>query len=120
MPAVARIGDTVYVAGGASAHGLSRQLITVNLVSGKVTVLATLPAAVEQATLLVARSRLYLIGGSGAGGRPSTDVVEIDPRHGRAHSVGRAPVPLVGATPISVGSTSYLVDTARGLVYRIG
>jgi hypothetical protein len=118
-PAVVLLGQTLYVAGGRTENGLSRDLFAVDLSSGAVTRLGALPTAVEGALLVSSGTKLYLLGGTGASGKPSAAVVRIDPATGRPVRAGRMPKALAGGAAVPVGSRTVVVDPRSGLVYRI-
>jgi hypothetical protein len=118
-PAVARLGHTLYVAGGRTASGPSARVYAVDLGSGVVTPLAELPSPVQGAVLVPSGTGLYLLGGSGPGGKPSTAVVRIDPATGKPSPAGRMPKPLVGAAAVPAGSRTLVVDPSAGTIYRI-
>jgi hypothetical protein len=118
-PAVALLGHTLYVAGGRTEHGLSDRAYAIDLASGTVTTLPALPRPVTGALLVGSGSDLYLLGGTGPGGKPSSAVVRIDPGTGRSDPVGRMPKPLVGAAAVPAGTRTVVVDPASGAVYRI-
>jgi hypothetical protein len=118
--AVTRLGHTLYVAGGRTEHGLSKKVYAVDLDSGSVTSLGTLPHPVAGAVLVPSGSNLYLLGGTRADGKPSVAVVRIHPAGGRPAVVGRMPKPLVGAAAVPAGTGTLVVDPQAGVVYRIG
>jgi outer membrane protein assembly factor BamB len=59
-------------------------------------------------------SQIYVFGGLGATGHPTSAVQLVDPGKRTARVVGRLPVPLAGAAAANLGGTIYLVggDTA--------
>jgi hypothetical protein len=119
-PAVARLRNTLYVAGGRTPGGLSNAVYAVDLSSGAVTTLGKLPQAVQGAMLVSSGTKLYLLGGRTANGMPSTAVVRIDPATGQPAKDGSTTVPLAGAAAVSDGSRTVVVDPQAGAVYRIG
>jgi hypothetical protein len=119
-PAVVRLGHTLYVAGGRTEQGLSNKVYAVDLDAGTVTPLGTLPRAVTGALLVASGNRLYLLGGTGPGGKPSAAVVRIDPATGKPAAAGRMPEPLAGAAAVTDGARTLVVDPSTGAVYRIG
>jgi hypothetical protein len=119
-PAVARLGHTVYVAGGRTQSGPSDRVYAVDLGSGVVTPLAKLPHPVQGALLVASGTSLYLLGGTGAKGKPSTAVVRIDPATGQPTPAGRTAKALVGAAAVPVGARTLVVDPSSGAIYRIG
>ena len=118
-PAVARLGHTLYVAGGRTASGPSARVYAVDLTSGVVTPLAELPSPVQGAVLVPSGTALYLLGGTGPGGKPSRAVIRIDPATGKPTSAGRLPKALVGAAAVPAGSRTLVVDPSAGAIYRI-
>jgi hypothetical protein len=119
-PAVALVGSRLFVAGGLTESGRSRQVFAVDTGSGNVRRLAKLPQAVDRAVLVVSGAKLYLLGGRSAPGRPVDAVVRIDPRTGRVSRAGRMPAPLAGATAVPFGRRTLVVGTPSGLIYRVG
>jgi hypothetical protein len=119
-PAVALLRHTLYVAGGRTAGGVSRQLYAIDLDTGTLTTLDALPRPVEQAVLVVSGTRLYLVGGRGADGRRLATVFSVDPATGQARPAGRLPAPLAGATAVAFGGRTLVVDPPTGRVYRVG
>jgi hypothetical protein len=118
-PAVARLGHTLYVAGGRTESGPSDRVYAVDLGSGVVTPLAKLPRPVQGALLVSSGTGLYLLGGTGPGGKPSTAVVRIDPATGKPTPAGRMPKALVGAAAVPDGARTLVVDPSSGAVYQI-
>jgi hypothetical protein len=118
-PAVALLGHTLYVAGGRTEQGLSNRAYAIDLDSGAVTTLPTLPRPVTGALLVSSGSDLYLLGGTGPGGKPSAAVVRIDPATGRSRAAGTMPRPLAGAAAAPAGTRWLVVDPRSGAVYRI-
>ncbi len=118
-PAVVRLGHTLYVAGGRTEHGLSDKVYAVDLDAGKVTALRSLPSPVTGALLVSAGGDLYVLGGTGPGGKPSAAVVRIDPATGRATAAGKLPKPLAGGAAAPAGTRTLVVDPQAGVVYRI-
>jgi hypothetical protein len=118
-PAVALLGHTLYVAGGRTEQGLTRNVYAIDVRNGGVVSLGQLPEAVEQAVLVPSGTSLYLLGGKTANGKASTAVVRIDPATGNPTAVGKTTVPLVGAAAVAAGPKSLVVDAPSGTVYRI-
>jgi hypothetical protein len=118
-PAVVRLGHTLYVAGGRTEQGLSGQVFAVDLDSGTVTRLPALAHPVTGALLVSSGSDLYLLGGTGPGGKPSAAVVRIDPATGRSSPAGRMPKALAGAAAAPAGTRTLVIDPRAGAVYRI-
>ena len=119
-PAVALLRHTLYVVGGATANGLSKQTFAVDVDTGAVTTLEDLPQPVEQAVLLVSGTKLYLLGGLTAAGKATATIVAIDPATGQATRAGRMPAPMAGAAAVATASGTLVVDSSRGRVFRVG
>ena len=110
---------TLYVAGGTAAGGASSSVYAVDLASGAVALVGTLPQAVAHAIAVVSAGKLYLLGGTGAAGQDLTSVIRFDPATGGSAIVGTLPTTLAGATSVPYGDTA-LVVTRTGTVYRVG
>ncbi len=107
-PAVALLGDRIYVAGGLTAAGPSKNVYAVELASGTVTLVGELARAVSSAVLVVSGGQLYLLGGRAAAG-PVATVTRIDPRTGAITAAGRMPRPLAGAEAVRLGGATLVV-----------
>jgi Galactose oxidase, central domain len=118
-PATALLGHTLYVAGGRTEQGLSHKAYAIDLSSGAVTTLPPLPKPVAGALLVASGSDLYLLGGTGPGGKPSAAVVRIDPATGRSRPVGRMSKAIAGGAAVTAGTKTLVVDPSAGVVYRI-
>jgi len=118
-PAVALLGHTLYVAGGRTEQGLSDKAYAVDFGSGTVTALPALPHPVAGALLVASGGGLYLLGGTGKGGKPSAAVVRIDPATGKSRTVGRMPKALAGGAAATAGTRTVVVDPSSGAVYRV-
>ena len=73
----------------------------------------------QGALLVSSGTGLYLLGGTGPGGKPSTAVVRIDPATGKPTPAGRMPKALVGAAAVPDGARTLVVDPSSGAVYQI-
>jgi hypothetical protein len=118
-PAVALVGNTLYVAGGQSEQGPSSAVYAVDVASGGVTSLGQLLQPVVGGVLLPVGSKLYLVGGRTTGGKASGAVILIDPATGSSTLAGRIPRPLVGASAVRAGTRALVVDPAAGIIYRV-
>ncbi|HEY4348182.1 MAG TPA: hypothetical protein VGM80_11385 [Gaiellaceae bacterium] len=118
-PAVTVLGQVLYVAGGRSEQGLSKNIYAVDLSTGKVSVFGTLPQAVQGAMLIASTDGLLLVGGRTAAGEAVRSVVRIDPVTGYATQVGAAPTPIDGAVAVPAGSRTIIVVAPAGTVYRV-
>ncbi len=118
-PAVALVGNTLYVAGGQTAQGPSTAVYAVDVDSGGMKSLGQLPQPVEGGVLLPVGSKLYLVGGRTTGGKASGAVILIDPATGSATLAGRIPRPLVGASAVRAGTKALVVDPTAGMIYKV-
>jgi hypothetical protein len=89
---VAALGDAIYAAGGVTEGGTSPAVYRVDVRSGRVSRVATLPRPVAHAPLVAARGSLWLVGGDS-----SRSILRIDPRSGHVSLAGRFPRPLANA-----------------------
>src|SRR5262249_54859162 len=118
-PAVALVGNTLYVAGGQTEQGPSTAVYAVDVDSGGVTSLGQLPQPVVRGVLLPVGPKLYLVGGRTTGGKASGGVILIDPTTGSPTLAGRIPSPLVGASAVRAGAKALVVDPAGGMIYSV-
>ena len=118
--AVALLGSTLYVAGGRTEHGLSREVYAVDLKTGKVSVFGRLPQALEQSVLVVATSGLFVLGGETAAGKHVRTVIRVDPVTGYATTVGTITNPFSSAAAVPAGERTIVVVAPAGTVYRVG
>ena len=96
-PAVASSGDTIYVFGGETASGRATDAIqAVELASGRATVVGHLPAPLDHAVAINIGGRVYVLGGTEAGG-PSDRMLWFDPSRDGTSVVGRLPTPVTNA-----------------------
>jgi hypothetical protein len=119
-PAVALLGSMLYVAGGRTEHGLSREVYAVDLTTGKVSVFGRLPQGLEQSVLVAATSGLFVLGGKTAAGNAVRSVIRVDPVTGYATSVGTLTKPFSGAASVPTGERTIVVVAPAGTVYRVG
>jgi N-acetylneuraminic acid mutarotase len=112
-PAVAAVGNLVYVFGGLISGGeytgtFSSAIQRVDLRSGTARVVGHLPTPLAHAMAAVVRGRIYVLGGSAPGG-PSDHIRRFDPARNRTRPAGRLPRPLTDAGVATLGSTVYLL-----------
>jgi hypothetical protein len=118
-PAVALLGQTLYVAGGRTETGLSKKVYAVDLDTGKVSIFGTLPQGVEQSILVVSAEGIFMLGGETAAGKAVDTVVRIDPITGYATDVGKLTTPFTGAADVPAGQRTIVVVAPAGTVYRV-
>ena len=118
--AAALLGSTLYVAGGRTEQGLSREVYAVDLATGKVSVFGRLPQPLEQSVLVVATSGLFVLGGKTAAGKAVRSVIRVDPVTGYATTAGTMTKPFSGAAAVPAGERTIVVVGPAGTVYRVG
>ncbi|HEX4323679.1 MAG TPA: kelch repeat-containing protein [Gaiellaceae bacterium] len=114
------IGRTAYVVGGYDGSAMDAEVLaTTDGLSYRAVVALRVP--VRYPALAVLGSRIYVFGGLGANGHPSSAVQLVDPSTRTARVVGRLPVPLSGAAAAVLGNTIYLAGgrTPRGATKAI-
>ena len=119
-PAVALVGHRLFVAGGLAKSGRTRSLFSVDTTSGAVKALGVLPQAIDEALLVPSGSKLYLLGGRDAKGKPLDTIYRINPATGHVTAAGRMAKPLAGATAVPFGSRTLVIAPSAGAVYRLG
>jgi N-acetylneuraminic acid mutarotase len=112
-PAVAAVGDAVYVFGGLISGGeytgdFTDAVQRVDPARGTATVVARLPTPLAHAMAAVVGGRLYVLGGSTPAG-PSSAIERFDPTRDRLTPAGRLPQPRTDAAVAVAGSTIYLL-----------
>jgi outer membrane protein assembly factor BamB len=100
--AVAPLAGRVMIAGGRAESGPTRDILSFDPATGRVTRVGSLPQPLMHAEAAALDGVMYVVGGITAGGRPTNQVVAVTAA-GRAHVVARLPQPLsdagVAATP---------------------
>jgi serine/threonine-protein kinase PknK len=112
-PAVAAVGNAVYVFGGLISGGeytgtFSDAVQRIWLPTGTVHVVARLPTPLAHAMAATIGGGIYLFGGSAPGG-PSAAILRLDPATNRLTRAGRLPRPLTDAAVATIGHTIYLL-----------
>ena len=111
--AAAAWGSKVIVAGGVTANGLSRRILSFDPNTGRVRTIGRLPAAVGHAVALSLGGLVFVLGGANEAGTPRRDVIAIDPRTGSAERAGRLPAPVADAAAVVLGSQAWIFGGAR-------
>jgi outer membrane protein assembly factor BamB len=105
---VVTIGDTAYLVGGYDGTAMDREVVATT--DGRsYRAIAALPVPVRYPAVAVLGSQIYVFGGLGATGHPTSAVQLVDPGKRTARVVGHLPVPLAGAAAGMLGGTIYLV-----------
>ena len=114
------IGHTAYVVGGYDGSAMDAEVLATT--DGRnYRPVAALRVPVRYPALAVLGSRIYVFGGLGANGHPTSAVQFVEPSTRTARVVGRLPVPLSGAAAGVLGNTIYLAGgrTPRGATRAI-
>jgi len=117
---VAALGGTIYVAGGLTTGGETAAVDAVDVGTGAVRQVATLPSPVAYGALVAFRGALYLVGGKSAAGAPLASVLRIDPASGGVARVATLPRPL--AEPAAVARAGDMIvvgGEGSDAVYRL-
>jgi outer membrane protein assembly factor BamB len=114
------IGHTAYLVGGYDGSAMDAEVVATT--DGHTyRPVAALPVPVRYPAVAALGSKIYVFGGLGANGHPTSSVQRVDPNARTARVVGRLPAPLAGAAAGVVGDTIYLAGghTARGATKAI-
>jgi hypothetical protein len=107
-PAIAVLGDVIWLFGGDGAAGPSDVIQRIDVGSGMAAVAGRLPSTLTAAAALVLRGRIYICGGLTSSG--ATDVIRrFDAATDRSVPVGRLPAALHDAGSAVIGDTGYLI-----------
>ena len=114
------IGRTAYLVGGYDGSAMNAEVVATTD-GRRYRPVAALRVPVRYPALAVLGSRIYVFGGLGANGHPSSAVQLVDPTARTASVVGRLPVPVSGAAAGVLGNTIYLAGgrTPRGATEAI-
>ncbi len=107
-PAVAAIGNSVYVFGGELGGAESAAVQQIDVRTGTVRVVAQLPSTRTEAAAVAVGGRIYVVGGL-AGGHASSDVIAFDPKTADFSFDGQLPTPKADSAIATVGGTSFLL-----------
>ncbi len=115
-PALLATATALWLVGGVLANGTGSDAVQrVDLATGTAVVVARLPRALSHAAGFVLAGGLYLAGGvstrvgASATGRPSADIVRLDPATGATTLAGSLPLALSDAGVAVLGDAAYLV-----------
>jgi len=107
-PAVAALGDKVFVFGGELNGSQSSSVQEIDVRSGSARVIGELPSPRTEASAVQLGGSIYILGGL-AGSAPSSDVLRFDPRTARFSSDGPLPAPVADSAAITLGARAYVV-----------
>ena len=108
-PAVTSGDGKLLIAGGQTATGLSTAVYAFDSASGRVALLARLPAPVAHAAAIVRGGTLYVIGGTDATGAPISAISAINLSTHAVAPLGRAIAPRADAASVQFGATTFLI-----------
>jgi outer membrane protein assembly factor BamB len=107
-PAVAALGNQVYVFGGELGGVESDAVQQIDVSTGTARVVAQLPSPRTEATAVTMSGRIYVVGGL-AGGVASSDVIGFDPTTNHFSFDGQLPAPMADSALATVGAGSFLL-----------
>ncbi len=107
-PAVASVGNSIFVFGGELAGHESSAVQQVDVRVGSARVVGQLPSPRTEATTVNLRGSIYIVGGV-TGGGISSDVLRFDPRTARFTFAGTLPFPISNSAAVTIGALAYLI-----------
>jgi hypothetical protein len=107
-PAVAALGDKVFVFGGELNGSQSSSVQEIDVRAGTARVIGELPSPRTEASGVQLGGSIYILGGL-AGSSPSNDVLRFDPQTMRFSSDGQLPAPVADSAAVTIGARAYLV-----------
>jgi N-acetylneuraminic acid mutarotase len=107
-PAVAALGDKVFVFGGELAGSESSAVQEIDVAAGTARVIGALPSPRTEASAVQLGGSIYIVGGL-AGGSASSDVLRFDPTTAEFSVDGQLPAPIADSAALVVGARGYLV-----------
>ena len=111
-PAVAAVGKAIYLFGGVSNSqaGIdTRTVQRLDVASGAIDTVATLPTSLSHASAIVLGGQVFLLGGYVDNTRLSDQILRFDPATGAVTRVGTLPAPVSDAAAVAIGKHGYLV-----------
>jgi outer membrane protein assembly factor BamB len=111
--AVAALGGRVMIAGGRTESGPTRDILSFDPATGRVTRVGSLPQALMHADAATLGGVMYVVGGITSNGRPTDQVVAVSPS-GRAHVVVRLPRPLSDAGVAATAAGLLIIGGSNG------
>lgn len=110
-PAVAALGDSVYLFGGLLSGGeytgtFTNDIQKVDVTTGATAIVGHLPVAIAHAKAAVINGQVVVVGGSAASG-PSGAIYRLDPASGTVYEIGNLPEPRTDGALVVAGGTAY-------------
>jgi hypothetical protein len=117
-PAVAVVGNSVYLFGGLEFGGeytgtFSRAIQRVDLASGQATIVGRLPTSYAHAMATVRDGQAFVLGGSTPAGA-SNAILRFDPATGAVSRAGTLPEHVADGGIATIGDTTYVVGGLSG------
>jgi len=117
-PAVAVVGNSVYLFGGLLFGGeytgtFSRAIQRVDLTTGKSAIVGRLPTPYAHAMATVRDGQAFVLGGSTPGGSSSA-ILRFDPATGAVTRAGSLPEHVADGVAATVGDTTYVIGGING------
>jgi kelch-like protein 20 len=107
-PAVAAVGDTLWIVGGLSRAGPTAVVQRFDVTSGQVSVAARLPVRLDGATAVALGGQVYVCGGVVAGSS-TAQIYRIDPATGHVSRAGRLPARVSYAGAAVLHNAAFIV-----------
>jgi len=107
-PAVAVVGETIFVVGGTDGAHDRTEIQAIDLATWAVRIVGKLPLGLSDAAAVVIDGRLLIAGGR-AGGVAQDRIWEVDPVSGTVSLVGRLPRAVSDVAGVVVGGVGYLI-----------
>jgi outer membrane protein assembly factor BamB len=111
--AVAPLGGRVMIAGGRTLHGPTRDILSFDPATGRVTRIGSLPQPLMHADAATLGGVMYVVGGITSSGSPTDQVVAVS-RSGRTHVVARLPQPRSDAGVAAIPAGLVIVGGSDG------
>ncbi|MCU1468117.1 MAG: Kelch repeat-containing protein [Actinomycetia bacterium] len=107
-PAVAALGNSIFVFGGELAGSESSAVQQIDVRTGSARVRGQLPSPRTEAAATTLGGSIYILGGL-ASGATSSDVLRFDPRSAQFSFDGQLPTPISEGAIVTIGANTYLL-----------
>ncbi len=107
-PAVAALGNSIFVFGGELAGSVSSAVQQIDVRTGSARVIGQLPSPRTEAAATTLGGSIYIVGGL-AGGAASSDMFRFDPRTAQFSFDGRLPAAISESAIVAIGASIYLL-----------